>query len=112
MEGVMTKQETIDEITRRLVDFYHPVRIYLFGSEARVDAGPDSDFDFCVLLPDDAPPELYKAKGVHRNLWGVRASVDVVRLPQSDFERRARYVTSSLPATVMREGRVIYESAL
>jgi len=31
----MTKQETIDEITRRLVEFYQPVRIYLFGSEAR-----------------------------------------------------------------------------
>lgn len=25
----MTKQETIEEITRRLVEFYHPVRIYL-----------------------------------------------------------------------------------
>ena len=32
----MTKQETIEEITRRLVEFYQPVRIYLFGSEARV----------------------------------------------------------------------------
>jgi len=65
----MTRQETIDEITRRLVDVYRPVRIYLFGSEARGDAGPDSDLDLCVILPDDAPPEFCKAKGVHRNLW-------------------------------------------
>ena len=110
MEGAMTKQETIEEVTRRLVDFYHPVRIYLFGSEARGDAGPDSDLDFCVILPDDAPGSLYKAAGVHRNLWGVRASVDVVRLAQGDFERRAAHVVSSLPATVMREGRIVYES--
>jgi len=108
--NVMTKQETIDEISRRLVDFYRPVRIYLFGSEARGEAGPDSDLDFCVVLPDDAPPELYKARGVHRNLWGLRAPVDVVRVAQGDFERRARHVLSSLPATVMREGRVLYES--
>lgn len=37
MGQVMTKQETIEEITRRLVKFYHPVRLYLFGSEARGD---------------------------------------------------------------------------
>ena len=28
MGQVMTKQETIEEITRRLVEFYQPVRIY------------------------------------------------------------------------------------
>jgi predicted nucleotidyltransferase len=49
----LTKQSAIQEITRRLVDYYSPVRIYLFGSEARGDAGPDSDLDFCVVLPDE-----------------------------------------------------------
>src|SRR5580658_5572376 len=110
MGYVMTKQEMIEEITRRLVEFYRPVRIYLFGSEARGEAGPDSDFDFCVVLPDEAPESLYKAKGVHRNLWGLRAAVDVVRLPFGDFEFRARHVLSSLPATVVREGKILYES--
>lgn len=42
------RDAAIKEITRRLVDFYHPVRIYLFGSAARGDGGPDSDLDFCV----------------------------------------------------------------
>jgi predicted nucleotidyltransferase len=106
----MTKQETIEEITRRLVEFYQPVRIYLFGSEARGDAGPDSDLDFCVVLPDDAPPNLYKAAGVHQNLWGVRAAVDVVRVPRGSFDLRAEHVLSSLPATVVREGKVLYDS--
>jgi predicted nucleotidyltransferase len=47
-----TRQEVVDEMTRRLVEFYRPVRIYLFGSEARGDAGPDSDLDFLVVVPD------------------------------------------------------------
>jgi predicted nucleotidyltransferase len=34
----------LQEIVRRLVDLYHPDRIYLFGSSARGDAGPDSDY--------------------------------------------------------------------
>ncbi len=110
MQGQLTKQELIDEITRRLVEFYRPVRIYLFGSEARGESGPDSDFDFCVVLPDDAPPSLYRAKGVHRNLWGLRAAVDVVRVARGDFDLRAAHVVSSLPATVVREGRVLYDS--
>jgi predicted nucleotidyltransferase len=104
----MTNQETIDEITRRLVAFYRPVRIYLFGSVARGQAGRDSDLDFCVVLPDEAPLSLYRAAGVHRNLWGVRAAVDVVRMTRSDFERRAAEAVSSLPATVVREGRILY----
>ena len=67
----MTRQETIAEITRRLVEFYQPVRIYLFGSEARGDAGPDSDLDFCVVLPDDAPESLYRDRGVHNRFGGL-----------------------------------------
>ena len=51
----MTQDQAIAEITRRLVEYYHPERIYLFGSAARGDGGPDSDLDFCVVLPDDAP---------------------------------------------------------
>jgi predicted nucleotidyltransferase len=35
----------LTEAVRRLVEAYRPERIYLFGSMARGDAGPDSDFD-------------------------------------------------------------------
>ena len=64
----MTQYQAIAEITRRLVDYYHPARIYLFGSAACRDGGPDSDLDFCMVLPDDAPPGLYRP-GVQRTLW-------------------------------------------
>jgi predicted nucleotidyltransferase len=108
---VTTRQETIAEITRRLIDFYQPLRIYLFGSEARGDAGPDSDLDFCVLLPDDAPRSLYRDRSIHRRFWGLQAAVDVVRLPCSDFDARAAHVVASLPATILREGRLLYDAS-
>jgi predicted nucleotidyltransferase len=110
MGNVMTKQETIEEITRRLVDFYQPVRIYLFGSEARGESGPDSDLDFCVVLPDEAPESLYRDRTIHGRFWGLRAAVDVVRLPSSDFDARAAHVVASLPATILREGRLLYDA--
>jgi len=45
----------LGEIVRRLTEVYRPKRIYLFGSTARGDAGPDSDYDLMIVLPDDAP---------------------------------------------------------
>lgn len=103
----MTQDQAIAEITRRLVEYFHPERIYLFGSTARCDGGPDSDLDFCVILPDDAPPRLYRP-GVHRALWDVGTAVDVIRWPASDFDMRAANVKASLPATIQREGKVPY----
>jgi hypothetical protein len=103
----MTRQETITEFTRTLVGFYRPYRIYLFGSAARGDSGPDSDLDFCVVLPDDAPESLYRPV-VHRALFGVGTAADVVRFPASDFAARAAHVAASLPAAVVREGRLLY----
>jgi hypothetical protein len=38
----------LSEVVRRLVEAYRPERIYLFGSVARGDAGPDSDYDIMV----------------------------------------------------------------
>lgn len=106
----MTKQDTINEITRRLIDFYRPVRIYLFGSEARGESGPDSDLDFCVVLPEDAPESLYRDRSIYEHFWGLHTPVDVLRLPFADFDTRAAHVVSSLPATVVREGRLLYDA--
>jgi len=40
MQPQLTKQEVIEEMTRRLVESYRPIRIYLFGSEARGAVNP------------------------------------------------------------------------
>ncbi len=82
---------------------------YLFGSVARGDDSLDSDLDFCVVLPDDAPETLYRP-GVHRALWGVGTAADVVRWPASDFDARGTHVAASLPATILREGRRLYDA--
>ena len=110
MPAQLTKQEAIEEITRRLVEFYHPVRIYLFGSEARGDPGPDSDLDFLVVVPDDLSPELLHTASVYSFVSGTGYAKDIVPWRKSDFEARAAYVVASLPATVVREGRILYDA--
>lgn len=110
MGQAMVSESTIKEITRRLVEFYRPVRIYLFGSEARRESGPDSDVDFCVVLPDDAPETLYRDRSIHSRFRGLQIPVDVFRLPFRDFDARATHVVASLPATIVREGRLLYDA--
>jgi len=110
MGQVMIRLEVIEEMTRRLVEFYRPVRIYLFGSEARGEAGPDSDLDFLVVVRDDTPEPVMRTSAGYSRLSGLGMPKDVIPWRQSDFEARAAYVRASLPATVVREGRLLYES--
>jgi hypothetical protein len=95
------------EIVRRLAGVYQPERIYLFGSRARGDAGPDSDYDLLVIVPDNVPPERRDSKLAYRVLWGVDASVDAVVCRSSWFHART-HLKASLPGTVLREGRLLH----
>ena len=70
--------KSLDEIVRRLVAAYQPERVYLFGSHARGDAGPDSDFDLLVIVPDDAAPERRRSRLAYQALRGTGVAVDVV----------------------------------
>ena len=36
--------------------------------------------------------------------------MDILPWRRSDFERRASFVRASLPSTVLREGRLLYEA--
>ena len=89
MQAQLSTPEAIEEIASRLVEFYWPVRIYLFGSEARGEAGPDSDLDFCVVLPDNAPASLYclgftalSGMSMRRPTWSGFHSAILTREPR------------------------------
>jgi uncharacterized protein len=106
----MTREEAIREITQRLVEFYHPVRIYLFGSAARGDFDEHSDLDFLVVVPDDIPEEKLRPGAELRAIPVTGFPKDIVPWRLTDFELRAKWVITSLPATVVREGRLLYDA--
>jgi predicted nucleotidyltransferase len=97
---------TLAELLRRLVPAYQPERVYLFGSRARGDAGPDSDYDLLLVVADDAPPERRRSRLAYEVLRGTGVAADVLVWTRQAFESRLGVVTS-LPATVMREGQVL-----
>lgn len=107
-ELAMTPSDPVlAEIARRLVQVYSPDRIYLFGSAARGDAGPDSDYDVLVVVGDDAPARLLRGRAGHAEIVSLGVSVDVVVRTVSYFDARA-HLKASLPGTVLREGVLLY----
>ena len=95
------------EIVRRLVEAYRPERIYLFGSTARGDAGPDSDYDLMIIVREDAPSDLRSEDLAYKALRGTGTAADVLVLTQNNFDRQL-HLKASLPSTVIREGKLLY----
>ena len=89
VQAQFTKEEAIEEITRRLVEYYQPERIYLFGSVARGDDGRDSDLDFCAVVPDEIPAEKLPGGEVYSFVSGTGHEKDIVHWRRSDFDLRA-----------------------
>jgi predicted nucleotidyltransferase len=97
----------LSEVVRRLAEVYHPLRIYLFGSTARGDAGPNSDYDLMVIVPEDALPQLQSEDLAYRALRGTGTAADVLVWTRNDFDGQL-HLKASLPSTIIREGRLLY----
>jgi predicted nucleotidyltransferase len=97
----------LTEVVRRLVEAYHPLRVYLFGSTARGDAGTDSDYDFMIVVSDDAPLELQDCRKGYRALSGLGIAKDILVWTRNEFDKRL-HLKASLPSTVVEEGKLLY----
>ncbi|MBW1953738.1 MAG: nucleotidyltransferase domain-containing protein, partial [Deltaproteobacteria bacterium] len=49
-EKTIAADKILKEMVRRLVAAFQPERIYLYGSRARGEAGPDSDYDLMLVV--------------------------------------------------------------
>ena len=99
-------QEQTDDLVARIVEVAHPIRIILFGSAARSEAGRYSDIDVLVVVPEGMHRRR-TAQLIYRRLLGFGLPVDVVVATRADMERY-----SDSPGLVYREalkdGRELY----
>ena len=103
----IAEDPALAEVVRRLVAAYEPLRIYLFGSKARGDDGPDSDYDLMVVVPDDAPPERRRSRLAYETLCGTGTAADVLVWTLTAFDSRL-HLRASLPSTIVDEGRLLH----
>jgi predicted nucleotidyltransferase len=97
----------LDTIIERIVEVADPERIILFGSAARDEMGPHSDFDLLVVKSDVHRRKL--AQRIYRNLIGVGQPVDIVVVTPEDLERYAdSHALVISPA--LEEGTEVYSA--
>lgn len=101
----------MEEAIERIVAGFDPLRVVLFGSLARGEAGANSDVDLLIVMPDDSFPDKHEVTvEILRALKDMPFPKDVVVTTPEEIERRGDLVGTVLrPA--LREGKVLYERA-
>jgi predicted nucleotidyltransferase len=103
------KQETLDELVRRIREVVEPLRIVLFGSAARGEMGPHSDLDVLVVMPDGTHCRQVLER-IYLNLFGLGVAKDIIVATASDIERH-RDNWSFVYYDALREGKELYRAA-
>jgi predicted nucleotidyltransferase len=93
-------------MVERIVRQVDPEQIILFGSQARGDAGPDSDVDLLVVMDFDGS-NLEKCIEIRGTLHTFLVPLDIMVTTPEEFAWRKDVVgTIEWPAS--REGKVLY----
>jgi predicted nucleotidyltransferase len=93
-------------MVKRIVKEFDPEQVILFGSQARGDAGPDSDVDLLVVM-DVAGSKLEKCLEIRGALRDFPVPLDIIITRPGEFAWRKDVVgTIEWPAS--REGKVLY----
>ena len=103
----MSPQALLTEMTNRLRRVLQPERIVLFGSRARGDARPNSDYDLLVIQ-ESTQPRYRRAIGAYRALADLPAEAEVLVYTPSEV-REWSGVPQAFVTTALREGQVLYE---
>ncbi len=92
----MTREmnDMVTAVVDRIVDAAHPLRIVLFGSQARADATPSSDVDLLVI---EAEPfgegrsrfkEIARLRGSKDHIVNTAPAREVSCMPELETARR------------------------
>ena len=80
--------------------------VWLFGSYARGDAGPDSDLDFLVVVPQSEKSRYERAVEARGYVADIHAPKDIIVFTRAEWEKHLK-APSSLGCTIAREGIIL-----
>jgi len=107
MSAVKMQRAVLEEIVQCILATGSPQKIVLFGSRARGEAGPDSDYDLLLIEPSNLP-RYKRAVRYRRALRGICLAKDiVVWTPEEAAEWRD--VPNAFITTAIHEGVLLYE---
>jgi uncharacterized protein len=90
-----------------LVSDVDPIAIWLFGSRARGEERPDSDYDLLVVFPDHASGKHMDPGALAEVAWRARVGADVIPCHRSAFEQ-SRDLVGTLSYEAAHFGKCVY----
>jgi len=100
-------EEILHVMVERIEAVARPERVILFGSRARGEARPNSDFDLLVIAESDEP-RYRRSAPLYAALATVPAEVDVVVYTPAEVKEWSA-VSQAFVTTAIREGHVLHE---
>ena len=102
-----TPPAELGELLRRILALCPLADVWLFGSRARGDYEPASDWDLLVVVPDGAPDSLQDPSAAWRLQQGSGVHADVIICTASEFGEDVR-CPNTLAFAAGREGILLH----
>jgi len=103
----MVNERLIAEMVRRICGVGRPLKVILFGSQARGDAKPGSDIDI-LIIEESTQPRYKRSVKYLRALTGLSPAKDIVVWTPDEVADWA-HLPNTFIATALHEGRTLYE---
>ena len=103
----MVAEADIQQVATRIGQAANAERVVLFGSHAGGDAREGSDVDF-LIIADSPLPRFKRSRQLYRLFRPYPFPMDLVVYTPMEIEAGLRTPVSFI-ATVLREGKTLYE---
>jgi uncharacterized protein len=108
--GIFADEDAaLSGVVARLVEALDPQAIWLFGSRARGDHRPDSDFDLLVVAKENGSFRSNDYVKTLRPTFDTGVDCEVIPCSLDDFEE-AKTLRTTLVAQVVENGKLVYEA--
>ena len=103
----LSEKEIREEIIRHIQEVANPRKIVLFGSRARGNARPDSDYDLLVVK-DEVQSRRDESHQIRMALMALPIFVDLLlRSTDEDIQKQQLHI--GIQKSLMEEGVILYE---
>jgi uncharacterized protein len=103
----MISKKKILGIVKKIVSFYDPDRIVLFGSYAAGNANEDSDVDLFIVKKSDLP-RPQRTLQIRRLLFGSMIPMDILVYTPDEVEN-SKLNNSGFISEILNNGKILYE---
>jgi uncharacterized protein len=95
------------EAVQKIAAALNPQQIILFGSRARGDHKPDSDYDLLVVVDDEDDDEVMLTGLAYKTVRGQNLKLDVIVYAESEFNFSAKE-QHDIVCYALDDGKVMY----